>query len=222
MSLKPLRITFDLDGSGIYYDPREPTHLDGLLAWALAPLSCVGEAPARDELPGEIRLPLGRWAQGGTWGWCASALFPDGPQAESLQFWRKRFRQSRAELATGAPNLQSNTYRDYNMPLPLLLVPRMVAWALGDRKRIEDVLRRNVRHLGKKRAHGHGAVIAIRVEWCAEDYSLARDGRATRWLPSPAGVRIVRPRPPYWNRIGALPCGEIGDPVAREEAVHAR
>lgn len=209
MSLKPLQITFHLDGSGIYYDPREPIHLDGLLAWALAPMHCAGDPPARDEVPAEIPLPLGRWEFHGAWGWCASALFPDGPQAESLHFWRKRFCQSRAELTTGTPNLQRDTYREYNMPLPLLLVPRMIAWALGDRKRVAQILRKNVRCLGKKRAYGHGQVTEIVVEWTDVDYSLSRDGGATRWLPCQGGLRIVRPRAPYWNRVGAIRCCEI-------------
>ena len=211
MSLKPLKITFEMDGSGVYHDASEPLHLDALLAWALAPFHCKGDAPARDEAPMDIPLPLGRWEMGRTWGWHASALFPDDPQYDALHFWRKRFRQSRAELTSGTPNLQNATYREYNMPLPLLLVPRMVCWAFGDRGRVEQVLRKQVRYLGKKRAHGHGAVVAVRAEWCDEDFSLMRDGRAMRFLPVEGAARKVRPRPPYWNTHGAVSCCEIGD-----------
>lgn len=52
--------------------------------------------------------------------------------------------------------------------------------------------------------------MAVRVEWCDKDWSLVRDGKAQRWLPDPSGSRVARTRPPYWNRIGAVPCCEIG------------
>ena len=211
MSIRPLKITFHLDGSGIYLDPREPIMLDGLLAWALAPFHCHGDPPTRDEMPDDIPLPLGRWERGGVWGWHASALFPDGDNYETLQYWRKRFRSSRAELMRGTVNVASGTYRDYNMPMPLVLTPRMTAWALGDRKRVAQILRKHVRNLGKKRAYGKGRVSEVTVEWCEEDGSLQQDGAAMRWLPDAGGVRVVRPRPPYWNIVGAVPCHEIGD-----------
>jgi len=211
MSMKPLKIIFELDGSGISYDQSEPTHLDALLAWALAPFYCKGEPPTRDEVPFEIPLPLGRWNIDGHWGWNASALFPEGPQFDAMFFWRKRFRQTRAELTRGSPNTASGIYRDYNMPLPLLLAPRMVCWALGDRGRVEQILRKQIKYLGKKRSQGHGSVVAVRCEWCEEDFSISRNSRAMRWLPVKKGSRIVRTRPPYWNCVGATECCEVGE-----------
>ena len=213
MSLKPLKITFHLDGAGIYLDPSEPIMLDGLLSWALAPFHCKGDPPARDEPPDDIPLPLGRWEIGGVWGWHASALFPDDDSHETLQYWRKRFRQPRAELIRGTVNVASGSYRDYNMPMPLVLTPKMTAWAFGDPNRVEQILRKHVRNLGKKRAYGKGRINEIMVEWCGEDYSLKKDGYAMRWMPRADGMRIVRPRPPYWNIMGAVPCCEIGDRV---------
>lgn len=209
--LKPIKIIFNLDGTGVSFDPSEPILLDALLAWALAPFHCTGEPPARDEQPADIPLPLGKWRGHGAWGWTASAIFPDGPQFDGLTFWRKRFRTNRAELTAGTINTQNTGTRDYNMPLPLLLCTRMVAWALGDRKRVEHILRKQVKYLGKKRSHGHGLVNDVSVEWCEDDFSLTRDGRAMRWLPQPGAARIVRPRPPYWNIIDAIPSCEIGD-----------
>lgn len=211
MSIPNLKITFHLDGSGVCYDPHEPIHLDSLLAWALAPYHCQGEPPARDEPPIDIPLPLDRWEMESAWGWRASALFPEGETIQTLQYWRKRFRQGRAEHLEGRVNIASGPYRDYNMPLPLLLCREMVAWAVGDRHRVEQVLRKHVRSIGKKRAYGHGQVTGIDVEVVAEDLSLWREGRAQRWLPDPDGLRIVRPRPPYWNLVGALPCCEVGE-----------
>lgn len=211
---RPLKITITTDGTGVYYDPFEPTTLDGLLAYALARWHVHGEPPTRGEDPFEIPLPLGRWQRGDVWGWNASALFPaDDEIFESLQFWRKRFRQNRAELTTGSPNLVQGTYRDWNMPIPLTLSLRWVAYAFGDRREILRPLRRDVRYLGKKRAHGRGAIVSVEVEEIDRDCSIARDGRYMRWMPSETGSRLVRPRPPYWNTCGRVLCAEIGDPV---------
>jgi hypothetical protein len=214
---RPLKITFHLDGTGVYYDPCEPLMLDGILAAALCRWHVHGEPPARDEEPFDVPLPLKRWEMGGTWGWHASALFPDGATAESLHYWRKRFRQIRVELTEGMPNLTNGTYRDWNMPLPLLLAPRMVAYANGERARIRRELRRSIKYLGKKRAHGRGAVVGIDAERMQADWSLYKNGTAMRWLPSSDGVRLVRPRPPYWNTCGRVMCEEIGVPNGDED-----
>ena len=61
MSVNNLKITFNLDGTGVYYDPYDPVHLDALLAWALAPFHCKGEPPTRDSEPFDIPLPLDKW-----------------------------------------------------------------------------------------------------------------------------------------------------------------
>lgn len=210
---RPLRITFRLDGSGLYYDPYEPLMLDGLLAAACSRHHVHGEPPARDEEPFDVPLPLQRWQRGEAWGWHASALIPDGNTAESLLYWRKRLRQGRITLTDGSPNLTNGIYRDWNMPLPLLLCRTMVAYAVGDRRQVRHELVRNIKWLGKKRAHGRGRVIGIDVETIEDDWSIARDGRLMRWMPRDDGQRLARPRPPYWNVCGAVACAEIGDPA---------
>lgn len=211
---RPIKITFHLDGTGIYYDPAEPLMLDGILAAALCRFHVHGEPPARDEEPFDVPLPVKKWKIGGTWGWCASALFPDGETAESLQFWRKRFRQNRVELTQGSANLTNGPYRDWNMPLPLLLAPRMVAYAFGEMGRVRRELRRSIKHIGKKRAHGRGAVVQINVDEIPEDWSLRKGNAAMRWIPDVKGTRIVRPRPPYWSVVGAVRCCDVGGEVS--------
>ncbi|MGH8018660.1 MAG: hypothetical protein ACREIA_10260 [Opitutaceae bacterium] len=209
MSLRPIKVTFHLDGTGLYYDPAEPLMLDGILCAAVVRWHAHGEPPARDEAPVEIPLPLARWKRGGAWGWHASALFPDGATAESLIHWRKRFRQDRVEITTGSPNLANGVYRDWNMPLPLLLAPRMAGYAVGDAHRIRHELKRSIRYLGKKRAHGRGHVTAVEVEIIDQDFSIEKDGRPTRWMPDPAGTRMVRTRAPYWNLHDRHLCREV-------------
>jgi len=225
---RPTKITFHLDGSGVYYDPFEPPMLDGILAVAFMSLVRARrgevyehEEIGRDEPPYDVPLPLARWSVGDVWGWKASALFPDGETAESLVYWRKRLRQHRIELTEGSPNTTNGVYRDWNMPLPLLLCRRMVAYCVTDREGRRDIRRQleKIRWIGKKRAHGRGRVIGVTVEQCEVDYSIARDGTLTRWMPSDTGSRLVRPRPPYWNVVGRVRCAEIGE-TATDVAVH--
>jgi hypothetical protein len=205
------KVIFHLDGSGVCYDPSEPLHLDALLAWCLAPMQCKNKELGRDDVPEFVALPLINSRINGVKVWHASALFPDGQQGEDLQFWRKRFRQGRADLSTGAPVLTNGTYRDWNAPLSLLLCSRMVAFASGNRGECKKVLKKQLRYLGKKRAYGHGRIVSIEVEETPEDWSLVRDGQAMRWLPDHNGTRLVRSMPPYWNRIDRIRCREVGD-----------
>jgi CRISPR type IV-associated protein Csf3 len=211
MSINNLKITFNLDGTGVYYDPSEPIHLDALLAWALMPFhrDNGSQAPTRNEEPFDVPLPLDKWEINEAWGWKASALFPEGVTADSLQYWRKRFRQSRIELTQGSPNLQNGVYREYNVPLPLLLCHKMVAYAVGDRGRIDQILRKHIKYLGKKNAYGKGKVLSVSTEVVDFDYSMWYNGNPMRWLPDDNGIRKVRVRPPYWNNCDRVLCGEI-------------
>lgn len=211
MSLKPLKITFHLDGTGVFYDPFEPTHLDGLLAWSLAAYHVSGEPPRRDDVPADIPLPLARWDVGGSWGWHASAIMPEGEKtAESLQYWRKRIRESHLDLTSGSPNRTNGIYRDWQMPMPLTLTKKMVAYAVGDRGRVHQILRRRVKYIGKKASIGKGRVVGVDCEVIDNDWSLVKGGVTMRWMPQTGGTRIVRPRPPYWNVVGRVECCEIG------------
>lgn len=204
------KITFHLDGTGLYYDPNEPIHLDSLIAWVLAPKQGLRHLDRAGE-PGLVRLPIKASRIHGRYIWHASALHPVGPTGESIWYWRKRFRQARCELTTGAPNLTNGTYRDWQMPVSLLLCRRMVAYVVGKRGDIRKALS-EVRYLGKKRAHGHGKILSVDIEECDDDYSLVMEGKAMRWLPDPEGSRMVRPQPPYWHPSGRVACKNVGDP----------
>ncbi len=214
MSINNLKITFYLDGTGVYYNPSEPIHLDALLAWALMPFHRAkgSQAPTRDEQPIDVPLPLDRWHAGEVWGWKASALYPEGITAESMQYWRKKFRQSRIEVTQGSPNIQNGTYREYNTPLPLLLCHRMVAYAVGDRGRVEQVLRKHIKCLGKKNAYGKGRVLDVKAEVFDYDWSVFCNDKPTRYYPDDNGPLLVRPRPPYWNTCGRVFCLEPVQP----------
>jgi hypothetical protein len=167
----------------------------------------------RDGIPTEVDLPLLKRHVNNTWVWCASALLPEGPTREVTWYWRKRFRRDRAPwLTTGSPNLQMGTYRDWQTALPLLLCHKLVGYASGSRKDARKLLKA-VRYLGKKRAHGHGRIIGLDIDEVEHDRCLSIEDRAARWLPDSNGIRLVRPRPPYWHIHGAVKCCEIGDRV---------
>lgn len=196
---------------------REHAKLAVMLAASLCRFHVHGDPPGRDEEPFEVPLPLAKWRLGETWGWRASALFSDGVTCESVQKFRKRFREERVELTTGSPNLTNGPYRNWEVSIPLLLVPRMVAYAVGCVRTVKHELCRYVRYLGRKRAYGRGSVVGIEVERISEDRSLFVNGATARWFPWEGGIRLVRPRPPYWNSVGRVRCVEIGEVIEADQ-----
>lgn len=205
------RITFHLDGSGVYFDPANPIHLDALLAWCLAPMQGARRNIGRGDAPDDIQLPLLRSMVNGHAVWHASALFVAGDHFEGVQFWRKRFRVGRIEWTSGSPNLTNGVYRDWNQPMPLVLCRRLVAFASGSRKDCKRTMQKQLKYIGKKRAHGWGKITGMEFDEVGNDYSLTADGVAMRWLPTSDGQRLVRPCPPYWSPIGRVMCCEVGD-----------
>jgi len=216
MALRPLKITFEIEPQGIIYDPFVPIHLDGLIDWALRPMQGKqGQPPLRGEAPEELKLPLGKWKIGKQWGWCASALFPVGEVEEYTVYFRKKFRANRTHLFNGTSNLKSGPTREYNMPVTVYKMQGLEAFAIGDRKRIADLLWRkkhpNIRYLGQHKNRGFGRVVDINIEIINQDYSVVKNGLSQRWLPDNDGLRKVRLRPPYWNYYDSVICAEIGD-----------
>ena len=204
------KVTFHLDGSGICYDPNEPLHLDALLAWVLAPRQKIHQHLGRDDIPEEVKLPLMKYSFDDCFVFKASALLPEGDTGESLQHWRKRFRTNKSGVTNGSPNLTNGTYRDWNNPVPLFLTRKMVAYADGNRGECKKLLK-EVKYLGKKRAHGHGKITEITYDEIEEDFSIIKDGKAMRYLPSENGTRLVRTIPPYWGRHNRIYCCDVGD-----------
>jgi CRISPR type IV-associated protein Csf3 len=206
------KVVFHLDGSGLIYDPTEPINLDSLLSYCLAPIHCQNTNIGRMDEPEYIPLPLMKHTfEDGAWVWQASALFPEGPISESMQHWRKKFRQNRIEYADGSLNLMSGIYREYNVPIPLTHCLKMIAYANGNASETKRILEKNIKFLGKKRAYGKGAVVGITTEEMSGNCSLVKNGLAMRWLPSKSGSRLVRLQPPYWNNVNRVVCCEIGD-----------
>lgn len=206
------KVIFKLDGTGVYFYPHDPIHLDALLAWALAPMQANSRNISRSDVPDDINLPLLRSKINDSEVWHASALFCNNEQ-ESLRFWRKKFRQNYQGCANGSPNLTNGIYREWNMPVPLILTNEMYAYASGNRKEVKRLLKRHIKSLGKKRSQGFGKIVDIETIEQKDDWSVAANGVAMRYYPHADGTRLVRPCPPYWNNHDAVRCLNVGDRI---------
>ncbi|MDT9702358.1 hypothetical protein, partial [Streptomyces sp. P17] len=65
---QPVRITAHLDSLSVGLT-ETPMMLDGPLSWVWWQLQGSGRI-APGQAPGDAALPLARWVEAGTWGWC--------------------------------------------------------------------------------------------------------------------------------------------------------
>jgi CRISPR type IV-associated protein Csf3 len=210
--MKPLKITFELDGTGMISYPNDPIMLDGLLAYAAMPAKYFNYNIDKQEKPYEPELPLKSIIINDQKIWCASALFVEGQEVESIQYWRKKFRTSRAVFTKGTVNLQSGTYREYNVPMPLMLNNRLTAYAYGNESEIERLLDK-IKYIGHKRAYGKGRINNIIVNEIDIDYSVVKGNTAMKYIPNENGDRIGRVRPPYWSEYETCQSCFVGDDI---------
>jgi len=201
-----LEIKFIMDGTGIYYMPHEGIMIDSLLMGCLMPKN-MQKTLMKSDIPDEIDLPLKKHKNNY---YHASSLFPDKIQGESLQYWRKRFRQNRIEMIRKNVETTMGTYRDYNVPMPLIICREMVGYAVGDRDIVEKEFKK-IKHLGSKRAYGKGAIVDLEINEIKEDWSIKKDGRYMRFISNENGDRYGRIRPPYWNNNKRILTNFIGD-----------
>lgn len=209
-----LKVIFTLDGQGIVYSMYEPLHLDALVMLEMASIHAP-HGLSRDEQPlDNIPMPIPSVMINGERVYCASALLPyeDGECINKIEHIRKRLRESRIELTCGSPNLTNGAYRNYDIPISIVLLRHLVGYCRGDRRSILRILRK-IKYLGAKRRSGYGKVVDVAVERVDYDWSLERDGYAMRFLPHPNGQRLIRPRPPYWHPFGRVPCVGVGERV---------
>lgn len=211
-SFEHLEITFHLENV-VYYDPLEPPMFDGILSWLLLPFKKIKDGPVeRGDHVEEISLPLAVETFRGVRMWKASALFPDTINIEDLRYWRKRGRVQYMDMLSKSICTTNGPHRDYNTPMPVISANKLVCWCTGNKDSLKKELKR-LKYIGKKRSQGIGRVSFADVRPVDYDYSWAKDGYATRWLPDDCGNRLVRARPPYWNNTNRIACCEIGDAV---------
>lgn len=216
-----IKITFVLDGNGIIYDKYNPIHFDGLLEYAIAQKISRGEPVGSQDATKDLALPLCTTIVNGYRIYKASALFPTEQKVEYIQYFRTKYPQEYHEFCSGTANLQKGLTRDHNRPYQVLLTESMVCYCVGSYRRISNALfsydkrsgEKNfvIKGLGLKRHMGLGGISDIIIEKVDYDWSLVRNGKAMRYLPTAEGTRTCRIRPPYWNLKGMVRCCDVGD-----------
>lgn len=212
------KITFRMDGRGVIYDPYEPVHLDSLIAFFAAIRYAPGEPPGRTDYidpEDEMGLSLSKTTINGTEIFRASALFPEGESYSDLRHIRKRFRFNRAELCSPQIiNTSSGFFKSDNIPHNLLLCKRLVGWFCGSRRKVKKEIR-SIKSIGGGRRFGFGKVLSFEIVPTDEDRCVEWEGKAMRYYPHPDGIKTVRPRPPYWNVTGRVPCLLPGEEIPK-------
>jgi CRISPR type IV-associated protein Csf3 len=150
-----------------------------------------------------VELPLKRINGHGPQ-WYYSASFAQwGSVAEGQEHWNKRidlgiaselveFGKRRGSIPVG-----SGQYRPYHMPVFYRHATEVWWYIVGEPGEIRRLLA-HCWHIGKKGSQGWGAVLDWRIEQVNDDWSVRRDGKLMRAIPSETGVLLIGFRPSYW------------------------
>ena len=198
-------------GSSVVGDPTLP--LDGILLYYAA-LEAYGEPPQAQRPNEPLRydpaiLPIEIvTVDYDVWFYKCSFAQYEVAYRDGKDFINKRMDVALLDLARykAQPNLQSGYYKARHDEYAYRITPA-ITWYLqtSDPDRVVALLSR-VTGVGKETNVGHGLVLGVDVIEVSEDYSVARDGVATRALPVAyaakhgiRGRRSIRTiRPPYW------------------------
>jgi hypothetical protein len=134
-------------------------------------------------------LPLAAWGHGyisGMMVYAASYAIPDEPFEYDTVYWSRRLDPREAlrwvdELPRRI-EVGKGPYRNYYMPLQLLVTAGLTWHVRGDLDEIRRILGR-VQLFGKKRSQGHGRVKRWIVEECSEDKSVWDGAELRRPVP---------------------------------------
>lgn len=204
-----------IDGCIVSSDGLFP--LDAILAAAWMrlnhPESYYNDGGRSGELI-EAPLPLARVNIAGEWLWAASVA-QYRLYGEQIYYWHKRFDDYLAERYLDKLrkiNTQSGQYKNYRMPINVLLVGELNWFCVGDPIQIKNLLS-TISGIGKKRAYGFGSIVLNEqgkpnwiVEPWPEDWSIrGPGGRLMRIVPFSGKVtegatfRVWGIRPPNWH-----------------------
>jgi len=191
----PLVVTAHLDTPAVGV-VEAPVMLDAPLSWAAAVLAqrdgSALPSMTRDMVM-DMDLPLVRWEEHGTWGWCTSQAAVHVRSWTAVELRRKpatgpmaRFTQDRRHHTGLGPHKARDT------TVAAVLVDTMTWHVLAtDRTRLESLLS-VVTHVGKHANIGHGHV----TRWVVQD-DPNPDGWRDRPMPTPGATGAFRA--PYWH-----------------------
>lgn len=210
-----LRIEIDLATPMVL--PAMPIHLDALLAYAVtedALAAGAREGMVRDLAEPALGSVLEKFSRDGEWVWKSSALLPENVGQSYLRMWTRKTDPYDLAERMGAGQISTRTkfplkpfalkvdtvrglLKNHFNFYPVREVGKLVAWCVGDRESIHDLLDAHIRHIGNRRRMGHGRVLAVRViedataetRWMMRILPWCHDG----YLPIHAAYR-----PPYW------------------------
>lgn len=149
---------------------------------------------------GEVIIPdlpmIEKRGQGNDWYYaCSFACFT--PLKETKRYWHKRFDEQLGETyidfkgKRGTVNVKSAQYKNYRIPLNIILIPEITWYIRGDKAEIERMLQQ-ITHIGKKASQGLGAVREWKIETIDKNLSWLRP------IPDKNGDDFQAIRPPYW------------------------
>lgn len=170
--------------------------LDGPLAWAAwqeaqrLGLDCP---PATPDYCHDFDLPLARWQQAGTWGWCTSQATVDVVSHSGTELRRRPPTAQMARYTTAAKHHAAlGPYKARDTIITTEWVTTATWCVLAtDQSRLETLLAQ-VTHLGTHRAIGHGHIASWRIE-------PGTDLDAWRDRPMPTPDIAAAHRAPYWH-----------------------
>lgn len=222
--MEPLKITFKV-ANGVVKSGL-PIHLDALLAYAVTERnrSDIEDNPTIETLRalGED-LPLDKHAQSSDWVWKASALMPVGDVYQSSSFYTQRINQEdfARRVVDGSIKKAGKTLpleemkpHQYKIDVvrgsqrallgyhPVSHVQDLVAYCVGDKDKIEEILKEYgyITHIGGRRRSGFGHVLDVIVEPCDEALELWVH-RIRPWRMSKSDVPVfATTKAPYWEK----------------------
>lgn len=198
--MEPLRIEWTLVRP--LRVPEMPIHADALLAWAA--VREAEEAGHPEPISAQEDLPLAHEAGEGGAVWCASQLLWTNLAPPQQLLTTKRFEidelaTRRGKVYAGGPNAMTQgtgPYKSFVITTPVVWTSRVVAYVVGERARLTELLAR-ITHLGKQRRIGLGRISTVSV---VDDPTAAERWRL-RVMPRPEpGYEPIMAvtRPPYW------------------------
>lgn len=204
-----LLVTAHLAGPLALGPSGEAPHLDALLEYCCAAyhpkaevrgykIDRAGPCPAQGIIPIPLaRSRIGKWLVGN----CSSAIMPHHGGTQTVEHVCKRIATEEAALlATDERKIVSTTNawtKSYRLPLRVIRIPCIKWFAVGNRREILKLLRKDCHALGKKVSDGYGRVSGWEVERVDEDCSW--------FVPHPSGRVLMRPLP-----LDALPPDVVG------------